>query len=89
MINVFTKYAWVKLLKDEKFKTVLHDFIKIVNEFKRTLNKLWVDQGGGFYDNLMQKWLVDNDILIHLIHNEGKLVVNEKFIRVTFKKKCG
>ena len=86
MIDVFTKYAWVKPLKDEKFKTVLHSFIKIVNEFKRTPNKLWVDQGGEFYDNFMQKWLVDNDILIYLIHNDGKLVVNERFIRVKFKK---
>ena len=75
-------------MKDEKFKTVLHGFIKIVNEFKRTPNKLWVDQGREFYDNLMQKWLVDNDILIYLIHNEGKLVVNERFMRVKFKKKC-
>ena len=32
VINVFTKYAWVKPLKDKKGKTVLHAFIEIVNE---------------------------------------------------------
>ena len=32
MIDVFTKYAWVKPLKDKKSKTVFNGFIKIVNE---------------------------------------------------------
>ena len=31
VINVFTKYAWVKSLKDEKGKTVLNAFIEILN----------------------------------------------------------
>ena len=31
VIDVFTKYAWVKLLKDKKGKTVLNAFINIVN----------------------------------------------------------
>ena len=28
----FSRYAWVKPLKNKKFKTVLNAFIKIVNE---------------------------------------------------------
>ena len=44
VIDVFTKYAWVKPLEDEKGKRVLNASIKIVNEFNRKLNKLWVDQ---------------------------------------------
>ena len=39
------KYAWVKPLKENKAKTVLHGFIKIVNESKGKPNELWVDQG--------------------------------------------
>ena len=31
VIDVFTKYAWVKSLKNKKSKTVLHGFIGIVN----------------------------------------------------------
>ena len=38
-------YAWVKLLKNKKAKTVLYGFIEIVNESKLKPNKLWVDQG--------------------------------------------
>ena len=35
VIDVFTKYAWVKLLKDKKGKTALNTFIEIVNESNR------------------------------------------------------
>ena len=45
VIGNFTKYAWVKPLKDKKGKTVLSAFIEIVNESNRKPNKLWVDQG--------------------------------------------
>ena len=34
VIDVFTKYAWIKPLKDKKAKTVLHSFIEIVNKSK-------------------------------------------------------
>ena len=39
MCDVFTKYAWVKPLKDKKGKTVLNAFIEIVNESNRKTNK--------------------------------------------------
>ena len=45
VIDIFTKYAWVKPLKNKKAKTVLHGFVKIVKESNRKPNKLWVDQG--------------------------------------------
>ena len=32
VIDVLTKYAWVKPLNDKKVKTVLDTFIEIVNE---------------------------------------------------------
>ena len=45
VIDVFTKYAWVKALKDKKGKTVLNAFIEIVNESNLKPNKLWLNQG--------------------------------------------
>ena len=60
VIDVLTKYAWVKPLKDKKDKTVLNAFIEIVNESNRKLNKLWVDQGREFYNKIMQEWLENN-----------------------------
>ena len=64
VIDVFTKYAWVKPLKD-KGETVFNAFIEIVNESNHKPNKLWVDQGKEFYNKLMQEWL-DNNIFIVL-----------------------
>ena len=75
MIDAFTKYVWVKPLKYKKAKPVLNGFIGIVNESKRKPNKLWVDQGREFYNNLMQKWLDDNDILMFSIHNEDGMLI--------------
>ena len=50
--DVFTKYAWVKPLKDKKGKTILNAFMKIVNESNRKPNRLWVDRGSEFYNKL-------------------------------------
>ena len=79
MIDAFTKYVWVKRMKD---KTVLHGFVEIVNKSKRKRNKLWVDQEREFYNNLMQKWLNNNDILIYSTHDKGNSIIAERFIRV-------
>ena len=45
VVDVFTKYAWIKFLKDKRAKRTLNDFIEIVNKSKRKPNKLWIDQG--------------------------------------------
>ena len=37
VINVFSKYAWVKSLTDKKAKTGFDGFIEIVNESKRKI----------------------------------------------------
>ena len=72
VIDVFSKYVWVKPLKDKKGNTVLNAFIEIVNRSNRKANKLWTDQGIEFYNKLMQEWLDNNDILMYSTHNEGK-----------------
>ena len=52
----------------------------------RKPNKTRVDKGSEFYNNSFKKWLKDNDIEMYSIHNEGKSVVIERFIR-TLKNK--
>ena len=39
-----------------------------------------VDKGSEFYNNSFKKWL-NNDIEMYWIHNEGKSVVAERFIK--------
>ena len=82
VIDVFTKYAWVKPLKRKNS----YAFIKIINKSNRKLDKLRVDQGREFYHKLMQEWLDNNDILMYSTNNEGKSVITERFIK-TLKAK--
>ena len=49
-------------------------------------NKIWVDKRSQFYNSSLKKWLKDKDIEMYSIHNEGKSVVAERFIR-TLKNK--
>ena len=86
VIDVSTKYAWVKPLKDKKGKATLNTFTEIVNESNCKLNKLWVDQGREFYNKLMQECLDNNDILMCSTYNEGKPVIAERFVK-TLKAK--
>ena len=81
VIDIFTKYAYVKHLKDKIAKIVLHGFAEITNKSNRKPNKLLIHQGREFHSTLMQKWLDDNDILINLINIEDKSVVAERFIK--------
>ena len=81
VIDIFTKCARVKPLKDKKDKTVLNAFIEILNESNRKPNKLWVEQGIEFYDKFMQEWLDNNDVLMYSTSNEGESVITERFIK--------
>ena len=60
-------------------------FNKIIKQIIKP-NKIWVDQGGEFYNRNFKKWLSDNDIIMYSTFNEGKSVVAERFIR-TLKNK--
>ena len=86
VIDVFSKYAWVVPLKDEKGISIVNAFQKILKESDRRPNKIWVDKGSEFYNNSFKKWLKDNDIEMYSTNNEGKSVIAERFIR-TLKNK--
>ena len=85
-IDLFSKYAFVVPLKDKKGLTITNVFQSILDKSKRKPNKIWVDQGSEFYNNVFKKWLKGNDIIIYSTHDEGKSVVVERFIR-TLKNK--
>ena len=68
-------------LKDKKSVTITNAFQKILDDLNRKPNKIWVDKGNEFYNSSFKKWLKDNDIEMYAIHNKGKSVVAEIFIR--------
>ena len=86
VIDFYCKYAFVIPLKDKKGISIVNAFNKIIRQSNRKPNKIWVDQGGEFYNNVFEKWLLDNHINMYSTYNEGKSVVDERFIR-TLKNK--
>ena len=85
-IDIISKYAWVVHLKDKKGVSIVTAFQKILDDPNRKSKKIWVDKGSDFYNSSFKIWLKDNDSEMFSIHNEGKSVIAERFIR-TFKTK--
>ena len=79
-IDLYSKYAFVIPLKDKKGISIVNAFNNIIKQSNKKPNKIWVDQGGEFY-NVFEKWLSVNDINMYSTYNEGKSVVAERFIR--------
>ena len=88
VIDIFSKFAWVVPLKDKKGVTfsIVDIFQKILKESNRKPKKIWLEKGSEFYKSCFKKWLKDDDIEMYSIHNEGKSIVAERFIR-TLKTK--
>ena len=83
---LFNKYAFVVPLKDKKGISIVNAFNKIIKQSNRKPNKIWVDQGNEFYNNVFKKWLPSNNIIMYSTYNKGKSVIAERFIR-TLKNK--
>ena len=84
-IDLFGKYAWVAPLKDKRGITIVNAFQKIISKGRKP-NKIWVDQGGEFYNKLFKRFLKINSIQMYSTYNEGKSDVAERYIR-TLKNK--
>ena len=85
VIDIFSNYTWVIPLKDTKGVTIINAFKKKLQEFK-CKQKIWVDEGSEFYQRSMKLFSQNNNTEMHSMHNEGKSVVAERFIR-TLKNK--
>ena len=85
-IDLFSKYAFVVPLKDKKGISITNAFNKIIKQSNKKANKIWVDEGGEFYNRDFKKWLSSNDIIMYSTFNEGKSVLAEIYIR-TLKNK--
>ena len=83
---MYSKYAFVIPLKDKKGIIIVNAFGKIIKQSNRKPNKIWVDQGGEFYNNVFEKWLSDNYNNMYSTYNKGKSVVAESIIRTSKNK---
>ena len=80
-IELFSKYTWVVPLKGKRGITIVNAFRKIISK-ERKPNKIWVDQGGEFYNNLFKRFLKTNNIEMYSTYKQGKSVVAERFKNV-------
>ena len=78
-INLFSEYASALSLKDKRGISIVNAFPKIISKGTKP-NKIWVDQGGEFYNNLFKKFLRINNIEMYSTYNDRKFVVAEIFI---------
>ena len=72
MIDIYSKCAWVILLKDKKGITITNTFQKVLDESNYKVNKIWVDKGSKFYNRPTKSWLEKNNLEMYSAHNEGK-----------------
>ena len=72
--------------KNKRDTTITNTLLKILNESNRKRNKLWGDKGCEFYNRSMKSFLQNIDTEMSSVHNEGKSVIAERFIR-TLKNK--
>ena len=57
VIDIYSKYAWVVPLKDEKGIAITNTFQKILDESNRKPNKIWTDKDSEFYKRSKQSFL--------------------------------
>ena len=86
-IHLFIKYAWVVPLRDKRGVSIVNTFQKIISKGRKP-NKIWVDQGGEFYNMLLKRFLKINDSEMYSVYNIGKSVVAERFIRTLKNNIC-
>ena len=75
-IDLFSKYAWVVPIKDKKGTSIVNAFKKIISKRseaeskgRRKPNKIWVDQGGEFYNNSFKDFLKIDNIEMYSTYN--------------------
>ena len=56
VIDLFSKYAWVVLLKDKKGVSIVNAFQAILKNSNRKPSKIWVDQGNEFTTKFLRNF---------------------------------
>ena len=78
VIDVFSKYGWIKPLKDKKSESVSKAFNEIFKKSKRKLQMLWTDKGSEFISKHFKEFLNKARIKLYHTENEEKSNVVER-----------
>ena len=85
VIDVLSKYVWVRLMKNKTACSVLEVFDSIVSEGRKP-EKLRTDKGTEFLNGSFQQYLKKKNIQFYMANNEPKASVVERVNR-TLKSK--
>ena len=86
VIDVFSKYGWIKVLKNKKTETVYEAFRNIIMESNRKPKMLWTDKGTEFTGKYFRNYLGIKKIKHYYTENKEKSSVVERWNR-TIKEK--
>ena len=77
IIDVFSKFTWIKPLKNKKADSIVEAFNKILKTGRKP-RFLWCDKGFEFYNKDFKKLLGEKGINLYLTENEEKSSVVER-----------
>ena len=86
IIDVFSKYAWGKMLINKKAETVLVAMKSVIQESKRKPSKIHADQGNEFFNKHFKNYLDKENIQMYITNSGLKASIIERFNR-TIKEK--
>ena len=86
VIDVFSKFVWVELLKNKTAQIVLDAFSNVLIKSNRKPKQLQSDDGKEFVNHKLKKFLDSNDINFYTVKSENKACIVERVIR-TLKEK--
>ena len=81
VVDVFSRYAWVRPQKSKSGTDTFAAFISIVEDAGTKPEKLWVDRGSEFYNSIFKKWCATNGVTMYSTFGESKSVIVERFNR--------
>ena len=85
VIDVFSKYGWIKTMADKKTETVNKAFDEIFKS-KRKPQMLWTDEGSEFISKQLKDFFKKNKVKLYHTENEEKSSIVERWNK-TIKNK--
>ena len=86
VIDVFSKYGWIKALKVKRTESVSKAFNEIIEKSKRKPSMLWTDKGSEFISKHFKEFLKKEKITLYHTENEEKSSVVERWNRTMRNK---
>ena len=80
VIDIFSKYLWVKPLKNKTGVEVTNAFREIVKTGRKP-QKLWTDKGVEYKNRIFKNYLKEEDIELYHTENEEKSCIAERVNR--------